>query len=472
MQPNGANNLLDQLQVWLIFLQRPAVQLQIITLIVAIAVAWQLTVLLRRLIRAVAKRRTRGRPEVRNHLLNRILPALAQFYFPVISLVLIWYIIRIFREQALLTGLLASTLVLFWTLLIYDVLLIVLYAAFSEKNVRPYHNRLLNPLFVVFGLGFVVANFFDVRIIGDTTLVTLFGNTVSVNAVALSLFSLFVFINFSWILLRVLREVVLPRLGADRGTTHSVITITRYALIFAGVFLGLGSLGFDLTTLAFIGGGLSVGIGFGLQNIVANFLSGILLLFEQSLRPGDVVEVNGEVGIVEKLSIRSTTVRTYNNVEVIIPNENFLTSAVVTNTNTNRLVRSLLSVGAGYDSDPKQVRDVLISVAERHGLVVKDPTPSVFFVGFGDSSIDFELAIWVDQPRMLPKVRSDLYFMIWDAFEKYDIEIPFPQRDLNLRRGFPEFVNPNGTPDAAPLPDADAEQAEPLPKPDKPNLPG
>ena len=192
-----------------------------------------------------------------------------------------------------------------------------------------------------------------------------------------------------------------------------------------------------MTTLALISGGLSVGIGFGLQEIVANFISGIVLLFEQSLRPGDVVSMENEMGIVKSLGIRATTVRTLDNVEVIVPNQAFLTSAVTTYTKSDRIVRVKIPVGVSFGSDPKEIREVLLTIARQHHLVQEKPEPAVRFIGFGDSSIDFQLEIWLDDPMLAMTIKSDLRFMIWKAFAKRNIEIPFPQRDLHLRSGVP-----------------------------------
>jgi potassium efflux system protein len=170
---------------------------------------------------------------------------------------------------------------------------------------------------------------------------------------------------------------------------------------------------------------------------VANFISGILLLFEQSLRPGDIVSVGGEMGEVKKLSIRATTVNTFDNIELIVPNQLFLTSTVTSYTRTDRFVRVLIPIGVSYNSDPEAVRETLLAVAQRHGLVQEQPEPVVHFMGFGDSSLDFRLAVWVDDPLLRLNVASDLRFMIWKAFAEHSIEIPFPQRELHLRSGVP-----------------------------------
>ncbi|MGB0389724.1 MAG: mechanosensitive ion channel family protein, partial [Ardenticatenaceae bacterium] len=157
-------------------------------------------------------------------------------------------------------------------------------------------------------------------------------------------------------------------------------------------------------------------------------------------RPGDVIQVDGELGTVEKLRIRSTLVRTLDNVELIIPNEKLLTSTVTSYTKSERLIRISLPVGVGYDSDPDEVHSVLLQTTKEHELIRSDPAPVVLFSGLGDSSLDFKLLVWIDEPSQMAKVRSDLYFLIFRAFAKHHIEIPYPQHDLNLRRGWEKLA--------------------------------
>jgi potassium-dependent mechanosensitive channel len=196
-------------------------------------------------------------------------------------------------------------------------------------------------------------------------------------------------------------------------------------------------LGFDLTALAIIFGGLSVGIGFGLQDLVANFISGILLLFERTLRPGDIIEVGGNRGTVSQLRMRSTVLRTFDNVEIFVPNKTLLTSSVHNFCHTNRTVRRTVSVGVSYDSDPRQVRDILERITTSHGLIMKDPAPAVLFTGFGDSSLDFDVNFWIEDISNALRVVNDVHFMIFSEFKKAGVEIPFPQRDLHLRTSVP-----------------------------------
>ncbi len=214
---------------------------------------------------------------------------------------------------------------------------------------------------------------------------------------------------------------------------NAIILTTNYGIIGIGILMAASALGFDLTSLAIIFGGLSVGIGFGLQELIANFISGILLVFEQTIRPGDILEVEGQRGTVTQMRMRATVLRNIENHEIFVPNKTLLTSVVAAYTLSDRVVRRVLRVGVSYDADPTQVRDILLKIGKNHGLVLDAPTPTVFFIDFGDSSLIFELAVWISDAERALEVISDLHFMVFSQFAKQGIEIPFPQRDLNLR---------------------------------------
>jgi small-conductance mechanosensitive channel len=235
-------------------------------------------------------------------------------------------------------------------------------------------------------------------------------------------------------------QVLSNRLDTDPGIIKSAATLTRYALISLGIIFSLGAMGLDFTSLAIVAGGLSVGIGIGLQDLVANFVSGLVLLFEQSLRPGDIVEMNGRINHVQKISLRATTVRTLTNEEVIVPNSSFTTGQVTNMTKSDHLVYALIPFGVSYESDPEFVRDLAVQTALQHSLVLKIPPPRLFFSGFGESSLDFNLSVGIRQPESMNVVKSDLYYMLWKAFAENEIEIPFPQRDLNLGGGWNQLA--------------------------------
>jgi small-conductance mechanosensitive channel len=290
---------------------------------------------------------------------------------------------------------------------------------------------------------------------------------------------LYATVAVGWTTNDLLRNVVLPHAQADGAVANTVLIVSRYAILAIGILFAISILGVDLSAFAIIGGGLSVGIGFGLQELVANFVSGILLLFEQTLRPGDVIEVSGHRGRVSQMRMRSAVLRTAENVDIYVPNKTLLTSTVAAYTHMTQTTRRILKVGVSYDSDPIVVRNTLQEVVEHHGLVLKEPPPAVFFVGFGAFTLDFEVAVSIGEAGRAAQVLSDLHFMIYREFTKRGIEIPIPQQDFNLRTAsdFPveQLLS------AAPVQPEDAqdstlgdkrEEPQPAKQSEQPKLPG
>jgi len=233
---------------------------------------------------------------------------------------------------------------------------------------------------------------------------------------------------------RFLRDKVLSRTSMDAGQRYALGRIAGYAVFVLGLIIGLQSVGADLSSLVVVGGALGIGVGFGLQNIVSNFVSGLVLLVERPIKLGDRVEVGDTYGDVVRIAGRSTWVRTNDNVVIIIPNSEFINSRVTNWTANDRQVRFSLPVGVSYGSDPEKVRQILLEVARRHPDVMADPGPEALFLGFGDSSLDLSLRVWtINQVQTPRRLKSDLYFAIFRAFREQGIEIPFPQRDLHLK---------------------------------------
>lgn len=200
------------------------------------------------------------------------------------------------------------------------------------------------------------------------------------------------------------------------------------------VFIGLSIAGFDISNLTVIAGALSVGIGFGLKNIVSNFVSGIILLFERPVKPGDWVEVGDTIGFIQKIKMRATNIKTFDNSEVLVPNSELL-SHHVTNWNlSNSIGRLIIKVGVAYGSDTEQVKNLLMDVAKNHNQVVKRSgyKPQIHFRSFGDSSLNFELRVMIYNIKNIYQVESDLNFAVDNAFKEAGITIPFPQRDLHI----------------------------------------
>jgi len=239
---------------------------------------------------------------------------------------------------------------------------------------------------------------------------------------------------FARLIRQFLQKEILARTPWDEGQQYAVSRVSGYLIFVFGLVIGLQSLGVDLSSLVVLGGALGVGVGFGLQSIVNNFVSGLVLLVERPIRLGDRVEVGGTTGDVMRIGGRSTWIRTNDNEIIIVPNSEFVTTRVTNWTANDRSVRFSISVGVSYGSNPEQVRELLLDVAKKHPDVLAEPAPEVIFAAFGDSSLNFVLRVFsVNQVQTPLRLKSELYFSIFRIFAEHNIEIPFPQRDLHVR---------------------------------------
>ncbi len=217
----------------------------------------------------------------------------------------------------------------------------------------------------------------------------------------------------------------------DRGLRYTLGTVATYVVFVLGLLFSFDWIRIGLSQLQWTLAALGVGIGFGLQDIVSNFFSGLILLFERPLRVGDIVKVGDTLGEVKKITIRSTTVTSFDNIDVIVPNKDFISQPITNWTGTDRDMRTTIQVGVAYGTDLKKARELLIETVKGHGRVYKKPEPAVFATNFGDSSIDFAVVYWTDLGYKRGTF-SDLHFAIYAAFQRAGIEIPFPQRDVHL----------------------------------------
>ena len=234
-------------------------------------------------------------------------------------------------------------------------------------------------------------------------------------------------------ILGLLEVAVLQRLPLDKGGQFAVITITRYIIVIVGVFLAFGQIGIGWSKVQWLVAALSVGLGFGLQEIFANFISGLLILFEQPIRVGDIVTVDNVSGVVTKISIRATTVRDWDRKEYLVPNKDFITGRLLNWTLTDKTNRIVINVGINYGSNVELALKTLLQVAGDHPLILDDPKPIVTFEGFGDNSLNLVLRCFLPNlDERLPTI-SQLYQNIDREFRKHNIGIAFPQRDLHIR---------------------------------------
>ncbi len=229
---------------------------------------------------------------------------------------------------------------------------------------------------------------------------------------------------------------VYPILGVDPGLGYALNTFFKYLLLAGGILISIEMIGIDLRFLIVFAGAAGIGIGLGLQNMAANIISGFSIIFGGKIRKGDWIEVSETLGVVTDIFMRATKVRTRDNIEYLIPNSDLISGIVVNYSLSSPMIRVELPVGVSYNADPAEVEKILLDVAGKEPLVSDYQKPAVRFVEFADSSLNFELLFWIDI-REVPrrKVRSALYFAVFQEFKKAGIEIPFPQRDIHLRNG-------------------------------------
>lgn len=250
--------------------------------------------------------------------------------------------------------------------------------------------------------------------------------------IILFIFVIWLSIFISKIVRSILNDEVFPRVKVERGMPGTIVMLVRICLVTIGFFLAAKAAGVDFNSLTIIIGAFSVGIGFGLQNIFNNLVSGLILAFERPIKEGDIVELNTLLGIVKKIGIRSSIVRTTSGAEVIVPNGELISKELINWTLSDQYRRADIRVGVAYGTDPNIVVDLLHKVATNNERVNKDPQPLAFFIDFGESSLDFRLLAWIDQEYRL-EVESELRVAIFHKLAEAGIEIPFPQRDLHLR---------------------------------------
>jgi len=258
----------------------------------------------------------------------------------------------------------------------------------------------------------------------------------------LLIFSLFLLFYLSAKIRKILVNRIFPRYGLEIGISQSIATILRYVLIIIGLIIIFQTIGIDLSAIGLLIGALGVGIGFGLQNITNNFISGLIILFERPIKVGDRIEIDDLAGNIVDISARATTIITNDNIAVIVPNSDFINNRVINWSHNNKEVRLNFPVGVSYNEDPEKIRKLLTEVVNENNGVLSSPEPYIRFEGFGDSSLNFDVLVWtseyIDRPKIL---RSELYYKIFAKFKEHNIEIPFPQQDIHLKSGFEKIVD-------------------------------
>jgi small-conductance mechanosensitive channel len=232
----------------------------------------------------------------------------------------------------------------------------------------------------------------------------------------------------------ILGNKILARTKLDRGVQYALLRAFGYVVFLFGLIVGLDTTGLNLRSLLVVGGALGLGVGLGLQNIVANFVAGIAILWEGPIKVGDLIEVGNTQGEVTRIGARGTWVRTFDNQVIIVPNSEFINQRVSNWTANDRIVRISIPIGVSYNCDLDKVREVLLEIAKRHSEVLAAPPPAAIVTGFGDNAINIVLRVSTALlTERMPTIKSDLFFDVFRTFREKNIEMPFPQRDIHIR---------------------------------------
>lgn len=257
---------------------------------------------------------------------------------------------------------------------------------------------------------------------------------------SITIWTFLYFIVLTWLLFFITAKLrnwmvfkVLSQSKIELGVRLAVGTIIRYGVLVLGLIVVIQTVGINLNAIFILAGALGVGIGFGLQNVTNNLVSGIIILFERPIKVGDRIQVGDVFGDVVSISLRSSMVVTNDNIAVIVPNSEFISSRVINWSFSDRNVRFSIPVGVSYKEDPENIKRILLEVAEKGEGVLDNPKPDVLFDDFGESSLNFSLRIWTNSYITAPgNLKSNLYFEIFKKFKESNVEIPFPQRDLHV----------------------------------------
>lgn len=305
----------------------------------------------------------------------------------------------------------------------------------SKEKITRFFNVVASILFIYFLL-----NVFKVQISlfkGVSEFMLEERNIGSLEFTWGNIFAFFIVIYLSIVIANFIRtlleEDILNKMKMKKGVPYTIALMVKYALVTVGIFIAVSAAGIPTNNLTVIIGAFGVGIGFGLQNIFNNLVSGLILLFERPIQIGDTIEVGELIGNVRSIGIRSSNVRTLDGAEIIVPNGNLISNDVVNWTLSDDMRRIELLVGVSYSSDPHKVKEVLLNIIRNHPDIESDPAPNVLFKNLGDSSLDFRMLFWTREFNQWIRIKSDVLFQVFDDLKAAGIEIPFPQRDLHVR---------------------------------------
>ena len=364
---------------------------------------------------------------------SRLAHFFVQLIFPVLAVLALYAVYVYFVAQGWYGGLLAQ-LTTVYTVYLGARLLVGLAAVVgSQERVEHYDRLLVKPLFFLGGFLFLLNSFVGLEDLSVAVVAPTENGELTLGAAVVGVVGFYLWV----VAINLAKELLIAsasrRQNVNVGSLDATLTLLQYALFGLGLVVVLQTLQVNTTAIAAITGGLSIGVGIALQDVLKNFLGGIIVLFEGAVRPGDLVELNGVDVEVDRVAIRSTIVRTFDNVEYIVPNQHWLNSTVKTYTRNSRRSRARLPVGVSYSADPHVVQQLLLGIVKAHPAILQEPPPVVAFVDFGEVRLDFLVLFWVDDIGIKGRVTGELRYRIWDALKEHKIELAFPQRELHIR---------------------------------------
>jgi len=426
-------NLLAQSSNWVNDIFSFSLLRQIIVFGGVLLVAWVLRFLLWRLVSILETR------FAQTGWLAKVFTIIGQALFPLTTLALSWPVINIFQASGWEQTFLLTWMIPFVGLwLLYRLLSGVLRLNLPAIQAHLWSRKVLLPLLILMGILNGLGFLDDIL---QTGLTSDGAQPITVRSIITGLITIAIFFILARGLGRFLGQVFLPQAGAEPALAHALASLVTYSTVIIGAIIALSTTGLNLTTLTVILGGLSVGLGFGLQAIVNNFISGFILTFEGSIGPGNIIQVGDIQGTVQSIGIRSMVIKTGDNVELIIPNSHFLSETMINLTLSDPILRVRITVGVNYEANPREVEQALLEAAQ-HPYVLAEPAPSVQFRDFGSSSLNFDLLVWTAEPTRIATLTSDLRYSIWDTLAARNIRIPSPQQSVDVRLSMPPANQP------------------------------